>query len=348
MLREAITPAVRRLLMSGTPFRGDRTRIPFVDYDGGGVCVADDRYDYPRAIRDGVIRVVRFQHDKGIVRRMGAAGIEESPELNSELPDDEASELLRQLILTPGNYTAAFLKTAHERLLECRRTMPSAGGLVLCIDQLHAERIHRQLEHLIGTSVDLIVSDDERATSTVKAFRASDRLWAVAVRQLSEGVDIKRLMVLAYLTTTRTELFFRQAVGRIVRNLGTEYDIESYCFIPDHPTLVRHAQNIIEAQAQAIEDDDDDQKPKKPRESGQPGLWPVVIGTDHSGIAGSIIEGDRLCPDEAVFVQQVAREEGAPEHLAWRMWRRFKAQAPTTSSSPAAGIRSHMRPLEDQ
>jgi superfamily II DNA or RNA helicase len=347
MLREAVTPAARRLLMSGTPFRGDRTRIPFVDYDGSGVCVADDRYDYPRAIRDGVIRVVRFQHDKGIVRRMGAAGIEESPELNSDLQDDEASELLRPLLLTPGNYTEALLRAAHERLLECRRTMPSAGALALCIDQSHAERIARQLEHLIGAPVDLVVSDDDRATSTVKAFRASTRPWVVAVRQISEGVDIKRLMVLAYLTTTRSELFFRQAVGRIVRNQGTDYDIESYCFIPDHPTLVRHAQHITEAQAQAIEDDPEDPLCRGPRDDTAPRLWPIVIGTDHTGMAGSIIEGERLAPDDAMFVQQVAREEGAPEHLAWRLFRRFRAMAPpTVPVSP--GIRTHVRPLEDQ
>src|SRR5205085_12349038 len=41
--------------------------------------------------------------------------------------------------------------------------------------------------------------------------------WMVAVRMVSEGVDIPRLAVGVYATTTTTPLFFAQAVGRFVR-----------------------------------------------------------------------------------------------------------------------------------
>lgn len=345
MLRDAIAPAAKRLLMSGTPFRGDRTRIPFVNYDGDGQCIADDRYDYPDAIRDNVIRIVRFQHDKGIVRRISLGGVEESPELHSQLTDEIADGLLRS-VLVPGNYTETLLRQAHAKLLECRRHMPNAGGLVLCIDQDHAEKIALQLARISGAAPDLIVSDDERATSTVKSFRESNRMWVVAVRKMSEGVDVKRLMVLAYLTTTRTELFFRQAIGRIVRNLQTEHDMESYCFIPDHPTLVRCAQNITNAQAQAIEDEPGEEREGKPREPGQTALWPFVIGTEHSGTAGSIIDGDRLSPEQASLVSQIALEEGSSERIVWKVMQRI--QATPTPAPPMGGMRSQMPPLEDR
>jgi len=345
MLREAISPASKRLLTSGTPFRGDRTRIPFVAYDGLGFCVADERYDYPSAIRDGVIRIVRFQHDKGVVRRISTAGIEESPELHSGLPDEHANDLLRSL-LRPGNYTETLLRSAHDKLLECRKTMPNAGGLALCIDQDHAEHIAEQLSRITGTAPDVVVSDDERATSTVKEFRDSDRQWVVAVKKISEGVDIKRLMVLAYLTVSKTELFFRQAVGRIVRNLGTEHDMESYCFIPDHPALVRCAQNIVNAQAQAIEDEPQETPEGKSRAEPQPGLWPVVIGTEHTGVAGSIIEGERLTSDQAALVHEIARDEGTSEKMVWRVLQRLAGGG--VAPPPRTGIKTSIRPLEDQ
>ena len=181
-LRECFTAAARRLALSGTPFRGDSARIPFVSYDTEGICVPNYRYDYPRAIRDGVIRVVRFQHDKGVVHRMTAIG-EETLELSNATPEDEANDVLRQ-ILRPGRYTEQLLRLSHAQLLRCRETMPKAGGLVICIDQDHAIQIAKQLTTITGQFPDVIVSDDDRATSTVEEFRESDRQWVVAVRQI--------------------------------------------------------------------------------------------------------------------------------------------------------------------
>jgi hypothetical protein len=313
--------------------------------------IADFRYDYPSAIEDRVIRVVRFQHDRGVVRRISAEGVEEEAELRSDGGDlsdtAEADKKLRDLLIY-GGFTDTLLKNAHEKLLECRKTMSSAGGLVLCIDQNHAEQIAKKLTLITGQKPDLVVSDDDRATSTVHEFRESGRLWVVAVKQISEGVDIKRLMVLAYLTTTRTELFFRQAVGRIVRYMGTDDDMEAYCFMPDHPTLVRCAQNIVNAQAQAIMDEDIVCGPGGTRPTGpQIKLWPTVIGTEHTGSAGSIIEGECLTQDQSLMVQQAAHEERVSEKTVWRLWQRWQS---TTQQivPPLAGIRSRMKPLEDQ
>ena len=42
--------------------------------------------------------------------------------------------------------------------------------------------------------------------------------WFVAVRMVSEGVDVPRLAVGVYATSTSTPLFFAQAVGRFVRS----------------------------------------------------------------------------------------------------------------------------------
>ena len=347
-LRECFSAAGRRLVMSGTPFRGDSTRIPFVDYDGEGWCVANYRYDYPRAIRDGVIRVVRFQHERGIVRRLSMTG-EENLELSSEVSEAAASEALSR-ILRPGKYTAELLRLAHAQLLRCRETMPRAGGLAICIDQDHAQRIAQQLKGITGEAPDLVISDGDRATSTVDAFRESNQLWVVAVKQISEGVDIKRLIVEAYLTTAKTPLFFRQAVGRIVRNMGTPEDMEAYCFIPDHPILVQHARQITEAQAQAIEDESDDEFDDAIRRT----LWDpplfssdIIIGTEHTGTAGTIIEGESLSPATAAEVAALARELVLSEVQALRVYKKYHGQ-PAAAAPGSGELRSPQRPLEKQ
>jgi len=155
-------------------------------------------------------------------------------------------------------------------------------------------------------------------------------------------------MVLAYLTWTRTPLFFRQAVGRIVRTMGTPEDMEAYCFIPDHPTLVRHAQQITEAQAQAIEDETDEEFDRSIRRSLQPSLFSSddVLGTEHTGTAGTIIEGQALTPEIAAAVAAVARELQCSETVALRVLKKYGVQSTAAPSSGA--IRSPQRPLEDQ
>lgn len=358
-LKEALEGAKRRLLTSGTPFRGDALRIPFVQYgppgsDGMAPCVPDFPYDYPDAIRDGVIRVVRFQHETGDVHHVDGTGVTVTQSLSSELEADEQVNLTLRRILTPGSYTETLLRLGHQRLLEVRaQGMTNAAGLVICKDQNHAERIAAQLHRVIGHAPDLIISDDDRATSTIEDFRKSTRMWVVAVKKISEGVDIPRLLVLTYLTHCKTALFFRQAVGRIVRNLGTEYDSEAFAVIPDHPLLVRHARQIIDAQYDAIMNDPDDQSDDPAGGSGgrQPVLgFDVLVDTEHTGTAGTIIEGQSFDPALAARIAEAARRAGCTDAIAARLYREFGMPVGESgSSAPSAVARpGRQRSLEDQ
>jgi superfamily II DNA or RNA helicase len=76
---------------------------------------------------------------------------------------------------------------------------------------------------------------------------------------ISEGVDIPRLRVGVFATTTTTELFFRQAVGRLVRwtrGLGAQ---RAYLFVPDDPRLRHHAAAIAEQRRHLLRRRDDDE-----------------------------------------------------------------------------------------
>ena len=61
---------------------------------------------------------------------------------------------------------------------------------------------------------------------------------------VSEGVDIKRLRVLIYLPNAQTELFFRQAIGRVVRSLGDEDHSRAYVIMPSHKIFDRFAMSV--------------------------------------------------------------------------------------------------------
>jgi hypothetical protein len=109
------------------------------------------------------------------------------------------------------------LAAADRRLTEVRRHVPDAGGLVIATDQDSARAYAALLSEATGERPTVVLSDEKAASKRIAKFAEGDSRWMVAVRMVSEGVDVPRLAVGVYATTTATPLFFAQAVGRFVR-----------------------------------------------------------------------------------------------------------------------------------
>jgi hypothetical protein len=99
---------------------------------------------------------------------------------------------------------------------------------------------------------EVVVSDDPDASKKIASFSGGTRPWLVAVRMVSEGVDIPRLRVGVYASTVVTELFFRQAVGRFVRWTKGLPSQKAYVYLPDDPRLRTHAFQIAEARRHVL------------------------------------------------------------------------------------------------
>jgi superfamily II DNA or RNA helicase len=127
---------------------------------------------------------------------------------------------------------------------------------VIATDQEHARGIASLLHTRFGVAARIVTSDDPQASAGIAAFAAGSERWLVAVRMVSEGVDIPRLRVGVYATTTTTELFFRQAVGRLVRWTRGVARQRSWLFIPDDPRLRRHAAAVAEQRRHSLRKDD--------------------------------------------------------------------------------------------
>ena len=123
---------------------------------------------------------------------------------------------------------------------------------MIATDQDHAQGIARMLRHRFNTPAEVVVSDDPTASRKIADFAHNDRPWLVSVRMVSEGVDIPRLRVGVYATTTSTELFFRQAVGRFVRFQAGLASQKAYVYVPDDPRLRSHAFQIAEARRHVL------------------------------------------------------------------------------------------------
>lgn len=342
-IRTAFAGSVKRLAMSGTVFRSDGTPIPFIEYDGEGFARADFRYDYPEAIQDTAVRLVSFHSHKGTMDLV-MGGNQVTVEVNGENNEDEARERLR-LILRPGNYTSSLLRIANERLNEIRKVKPDAGALALAIDSCHALQMADQLKAL-GESPSVVLADTDKATSTVDAYRQSTARWLVAVRQVSEGTDIKRLMVLAYLTNTVTEMFFRQAIGRIMRNCGEEGDGEAYTYMPDDPRLNQFAKRIEDAQVKALllSDREEDERAQADRTLSNPST--IVLGTTDAIEARIITCGEAVSGDEMETVRKLVAA-GLTDAQAVKALPVIRAMGINHPQPSAQTMNARTRPVED-
>jgi len=247
-VREAFEPATRRLALTGTPFRSDINPIPFVSYvpgpDGVGRSAADHVYGYGDALRDHVVRPVMFLAYSGRMRWRTRAGDEVSAVLGEDQAKDVTQQAWRTALDPQGEWIPQVLRAANRRLTEVRKHVPDAGGLVIASDQTKARAYAKQLEAITGRKPTVVLSDDPRASSKISAFSAGNDRWMVAVRMVSEGVDVPRLMVGVYATSTSTPLFFAQAVGRFVR--ARRRGETASIFLPSVPVLLRLAGELEE------------------------------------------------------------------------------------------------------
>jgi len=245
-VKEAFDPARRRLGLTGTPFRSDANPIPFVTYldePGGGRRSASDYvYGYGPALEDGVVRPVIFLAYSGEMSWRTRAGDEITATLGTPMTSGQIAQAWRTALDPAGEWVSRVLEAADKRLTEVRRGMPDAGGLVIAGDHEDARAYAALLRGLTGKRPVVVLSDDKTASKKISAFAGSDDRWMVAVRMVSEGVDIPRLAVGVYATSVSTALFFAQAVGRFVR--ARRRGETASVFLPSVPVLLSYAAEL--------------------------------------------------------------------------------------------------------
>ncbi len=319
----AFATARLRLLLSGTPFRSDSDAIPWVRYGDDGVSAADYSYGYTEALLDGVCRPITFLAYDGEME-WSAAGRRRRAGFAVALPRAEAARRLRTALDADGDWMAGVLRDADARLSEVRGAgHADAGGLVVAADKAHARALAAQLGRIAGEPVEVVTSDDPGASARIEAFARGRSRWLVSVLMVSEGVDVPRLRVGVYATAARTELFFRQVVGRFVRRTPSPSRQMSFLLLPADPGLRALAAKVEEERRHALEqrpDGDLDEAPPAERAAVGEGFLALSSSAHLEEVIRSTTQpGDAL----SLF--------GEPEPAT-------SAQAPAVAAEPPAYV----------
>ena len=246
-VKEAFGDAARRLALTGTPFRSDDSAIPFVSYSPDELGLlrssADHTYGYSDALADGVVRPVVFLAYSGEARWRTSAGEEHAARLGEPLSAEQTARAWRTALDPTGEWMPAVISAADKRLTQKREDgMPDAGAMVIASDQKAARAYAKLITRITGEAPTLVLSDDPGSSRRISDFADGTGRWLVAVRMVSEGVDVPRLAVGVYATSASTPLFFAQAVGRFVRS-RTPGETASI-FLPSVPALLQLASGL--------------------------------------------------------------------------------------------------------
>jgi superfamily II DNA or RNA helicase len=348
--RTAFDPARRRLGLTGTPFRSDTNPIPFVTYgrgDDGALRSASDYVcGYGPALQDGVVRPVIFLAYSGEMRWRNRAGDELAGTLGAPMTPDQLAYAWRTALDPAGAWMARVLEAADRRLTEVRRGMPDAGGLVIATDHAGARAYAALLLQITGSRPVVVLSDDPAASKKIARFADAADRWMVAVRMVSEGVDIPRLAVGVYATSVGTALFFAQAVGRFVR--ARQREETASVFLPSIPPLLGYAaeleaerDHVLDRRGQA----DDGPELRELAGANRQHDVPDVSQTTPFRALEASAHCDRVLYDGAEFGVSAEEEDFlglpgllAPEQVALLLRKRQASSSlPPAAGAPSAG-----------
>jgi superfamily II DNA or RNA helicase len=239
-----ISPNV--LSLSGTPWRSDKLPVTTLQYNAKEMLNAQYTYSLKDALNDeNVCRKPEIYIVDNTSWRVTEDDKEERyhHDLKTLLLNEE---LNYQRVLEDSGFINYMLCFADKRLNETRSINKDAGGLIVASSISHAKAIANHLMDIANENPVLVTSEDDLSQQKLIDYKSSSAKWLVSVGMVSEGTDIPRLQVCCYLSRIRTELNFRQTLGRILRLRKSDKKVSAEFIIPAHNDLQVYAQRLLD------------------------------------------------------------------------------------------------------
>lgn len=234
--------ATYTLAMSGTPWRSDSLPIVMGRYSGpDGRLLLDYQYTLKQAITDKVCRAPKI-----------VLVDNEHLSITSDEKVESFSSILEMMKQTKTSYQSVIhnleameylLGLACNKLTEIRIHSPNAGGLVVASSIQHAQTIKKILSQKYAQTVSIVTYRHEEPLAEIERYRQNDSQWIVSVGMISEGTDIPRLQVCCHMSSVKTDLYFRQVLGRILR-VNESINQQAWLFTFAEQSLIDFSERI--------------------------------------------------------------------------------------------------------
>ncbi|WP_258006744.1 DEAD/DEAH box helicase [Vibrio diazotrophicus] len=209
--------------------------------DPEGKIICDYQYTLEQAISDKVCRKPKLV-------------LVDNEQLQYTSPDERKSyssiqalfkeqKVSYSSILEDSDALAHILKLSADKLHSIRTTNHNAAGLIVASSVVHAKQIQSILNEQLKQSSLMVSYHDPNAQSIIEQFKNGHSPWIISIGMISEGTDIPRLQVCCHLSNIRTELYFRQVLGRILRITGGDNQ-EAWLYTFAEENLVKFAEEI--------------------------------------------------------------------------------------------------------
>ncbi|MFN1531608.1 DEAD/DEAH box helicase [Vibrio jasicida] len=232
------------LALSGTPWRSDRLPIVMAEYsDPEGMLICDYQYGLQQAVVDGVCRrpKIALIDSEHLSIKTGSS----NQHFASILDCLKQSDISYQSLLHNEDAINYILNSGCQKLAQIRKQSPNAGGLVVASSIKHAKHIQKRLIEQFNQSACIVTYHHDNPLNEIESFRHSNIQWIVSVGMVSEGTDIPRLQVCCHMSSVKTELYFRQVLGRILR-VNDSPNQEAWLFTFAEENLIKFAERVEE------------------------------------------------------------------------------------------------------
>ncbi|MCC4782120.1 DEAD/DEAH box helicase family protein [Vibrio lentus] len=234
--------ATYTLAMSGTPWRSDALPIVMGEYSTpDGQLLVDHQYTLKQAIADKVCRspklvLVDNEH-------LSVTSGKKIESFSSILEMIKQTKTSYQSVIHNQEAMEYLLGLGCKKLAEIRSQSSNAGGLVVASSVQHAQSIKEILSHKFSQTASIVTYRHEDPLAEIESYRKNDVQWIVSVGMISEGTDIPRLQVCCHMSSVKTELYFRQVLGRILRVNGA-INQQAWLFTFAEQSLIEFAERI--------------------------------------------------------------------------------------------------------
>mgnify|MGYP003624701332 FL=1 len=227
------------LALTGTPWRSDAAPIVLSNYMHPSNKISCDYvYGLSEAINDDVCRVPQIIAIDN--NNISVVDDEETKTFTSFKCLLSQSVIPYQEIIENEKVIKYVISSAHEKLNKIRIANPDAAGLIVASSVEHARQISSLMKACFNEDSVVVTYRESEPTSIIQHFRHSQAKWIISVGMISEGTNIPRLQVCCHLTNIKTEMHFRQILGRILRMTGSTNQ-EAVMYMPAEPKLLEYA-----------------------------------------------------------------------------------------------------------